>query len=84
MLFRSRDTAVNNLSILLKISGPLSISALQSSAEKIIARHETLRTRFSFGMGLPAPEIVESLEYYLPTVDLTEGTTKERKEEAQR
>src|SRR5687767_395785 len=48
-----RGTAVNNLSIFLKLEGKIDIPALEQSANKIIARHDSLRTLFSFGSGLP-------------------------------
>ena len=53
-----RGTAVNNLSILLQIKGKLDFAALKQSVNNIIARHEALRTRFSYGKGLPTPEVL--------------------------
>ena len=42
-------TAVNNLSVFLELKGKLDLTALEQSANQIIARHDVLRTRFSFG-----------------------------------
>src|ERR1041385_2777266 len=52
-----RGTPVNNLSIVLQLNGCLDIAAFKKSAGQIVARHEILRTRFSFQVGTPVPEI---------------------------
>ena len=44
----NRGTAVNNLSVLLEFKGKLNVAVLEESANKIIARHDTLLTCFSF------------------------------------
>jgi len=63
-------TAVNNLSIFLSIKGKLDLVALEQSANKIIGRHDALRTRFSFGHGLPKPEVLASIRVTIPIIDL--------------
>src|SRR4051812_21731099 len=55
------DTAVNNISLFLRLKGKLDIGALEESANQMLARHEVLRTCFSFSMGIPAPEILNDL-----------------------
>src|SRR3954470_5539610 len=47
-----RGTAVNNLSVFLQLKGKLNLAALDKSANQILTRHEILRTRFCFGMGI--------------------------------
>ena len=54
----NRGTAVNNLSVLLELKGKLNVPVLEESANKIIARHDTLRTFFSFDKGLLVPEVM--------------------------
>jgi len=78
------DTAVNNLSVFLKLEGKLDIGALEQSANKIIARHEALSTRFSFGNGLPAPEILIDTKVTIPIVDLQQYDINEQMAEARR
>lgn len=79
-----RGTAVNNLSVLLEIKGKLDLSALEQSAQAIIARHDALRTRFSFGSGMPTPEILADVNISLPTVDLQGIDVVEQESEARR
>lgn len=67
-----RGTAVNNLSVFLELTGKLNLDALTQSAHNIFERHEVLRTRFSFGMGLPVPEVLAEAEISIPQVDLTD------------
>ena len=77
-------TAVNNLSVFLKLEGKLDIVALEESANKIITRHEALRTHFSFGNGLPAPEILIDVKVTIPIVDLQQFDINEQMAEARR
>lgn len=65
-----RGTAVNNLSVFLELRGRLDPVALEQSTHQIIARHDALRTRFSFGTGVPAPEILEDVKIHLSSTDL--------------
>src|SRR5215213_5754679 len=69
-------TAVNNLSVLLDIKGTLDISALERSANEIIARHDALRTCFSFNEGLPKPQIVNDIGINISIVDLQQSTNE--------
>jgi len=79
-----RDTAVNNLSIFVELNGKIDIPALEQSANKIIARHDSLRTRFSFGSGLPTPEVVANIKITIPVTDLTQASIGEQMMEARR
>jgi amino acid adenylation domain-containing protein len=77
-----RGTAANNLSIFLELKGKIDITALEQSANKIIARHDSLRTRFSFGSGLPTPEFVANVKITIPVIDLKHVATPEQMMEA--
>jgi amino acid adenylation domain-containing protein len=79
-----RGTAVNNLSVLIELKGKLSPDALEQSANQILQRHETLRTEFSFGAGLPEPKILTELKISLPVIKLKENAPSEQKSEARR
>ncbi len=74
-----RGTAVNNLSVLLRMAGDLNLEALEKSANQILARHEALRTSFAFGMGMPTPEVAEKLTLPIPVVELAEGDRDEQR-----
>ncbi len=73
-----RGTAVNNLSVLIELKGELKQELLENSANEILKRHEALRTQFSLGMGLPEPEILESLTLTIPGTDLADGQSMQR------
>ncbi|MDB4286020.1 amino acid adenylation domain-containing protein [bacterium] len=79
-----RGTAVNNLSTLLKLKGKLDLDALDKSANQILARHEVLCTRFSFGLGIPTPEVLNDFQFTIPIVDLQEFDIKGQEAEARR
>lgn len=63
-------TAVNNLSVLLDLKGKLDIAALERSVNEIIARHDALRTCFSFTEGLPTPAVLNDIKINIPIIDL--------------
>lgn len=79
-----RGTAVNNLSIFLQLKGRLDIASLYKSANQILARHEILRTRFSFGMGIPILDISIDPKITIPITDLKEFDEKDQESEARR
>ena len=80
----ARGNAVNNLSIFLELKGELNIAALEESANQIMARHEILRTHFSFGSGLPTPEILADTIITIPIVNLQQFDALEQEVEARR
>lgn len=79
-----RGTAVNNLSVFIEFKGKVDLAALEQSANEIIARHDVLRTCFSFEQGIPAPVVLDNLMISLPTVDLQEIDVMEQMAEASR
>ncbi|MBC6366467.1 non-ribosomal peptide synthetase [Algoriphagus sp. AK58] len=79
-----RGTAVNNLSVLLKLEGGLDVSALEKSANLIVERHENLRTGFVFELGLPSAKIWDQLSISIPLVDLQHFDQAKRQSEVRR
>lgn len=75
-------TAVNNLSTLLELKGNVNVAALEQSANKIIARHDALRTCFSFNNNLPAPKILTDVKINIPIIDLTHIEKTEQRDTA--
>ncbi len=63
-------TAVNNLAVCLRIDGRLDVVALEQSANRIIARHETLCTSFDLSRCRPASRFTPGLTIELPVADL--------------
>ena len=68
----------------LRLHGSLNIVALEKSLNKIIARHEALRTNFLKVDGQPVQVIAESLTLSVPVVDLQDIPESEREISAQR
>ncbi len=66
-------TAVNNLSMCIRIDGPspLDLALLTRNANRLLARHEALRTRFELGKGMPVATIAPELQVELGLVDLS-------------
>jgi len=75
-----RGTAVNNLSVFLKLKGDLDVTSLEKSANQILKRHDVLRTGFSFDQGLPAPVVKDELKISISVINLqnNESNDKER------
>lgn len=78
----NRDTTVNNLAVFLDFDGKLNASALEQSANKIIARHEILRTRFHFDKGLPVSEVLAGVSITMPIEHLQGSNEIERRTKA--
>ncbi len=66
------DNPFYNELLALRLHGHLNIVALEQSLDKIIARHEALRTNFRTINEQPVQVIAESLTLSVPVVDLTE------------
>jgi len=79
-----RGTAVNNLSVFLELRGMVDLAALEQSTKQIVARHDVLRTRFSFGLGMPVPEVLADTTIPFSTFDLTEISVLDQLTEARR
>ena len=54
-----------------RLSGPLSVSALEAALREVVRRHETLRTGFGNEEGRPAQWIEPAIELALPRIDLS-------------
>ncbi|MDZ8189313.1 MAG: amino acid adenylation domain-containing protein, partial [Nostoc sp. ChiSLP02] len=72
------DNPVYNERADLRLHGQLNVVALEQSLNKIIARHEVLRTSFRTFCEQPVQVIADSLTLSLPIVDLTELPASER------
>src|SRR6476661_4789988 len=72
------DNPFYNEQVALKLHGKLNLVALEQSLNKIISRHEALRTNFRTFNEQPLQVIVESLILNLSVVDLTELLESER------
>ncbi|MBK8253569.1 MAG: amino acid adenylation domain-containing protein [Polyangiaceae bacterium] len=64
------NSAVYNIPLSVRVSGPLSVSALERSLSALTDRHESLRTTFPESEGVPRQEIARVLHGSLPVIDL--------------
>ena len=73
-----------NLCRALCLTGRLEIGALKRSLNRIVARHEVLRTSFVQQAGAPFQQVLETLELELPVIDLSQLDSRQRREQSQR
>jgi amino acid adenylation domain-containing protein len=78
------ESSAYNSFVVLRFSGALSVSVLESSFNEIIRRHEILRTTFTVVEGQPVQIITPSLTIPLEIIDLQNLPLRERISEAQR
>ncbi len=57
----------------LRLRGPLDVAALQAALDRIVARHEALRTRFASHEGRPVQSIGEAAGFALAQQDLSDA-----------
>ncbi len=72
------DSPFYNEQIALKLHGQLNVVALEQSLNRIISRHEALRTNFHTINEQPVQVIADSLTLSVPVIDLTELPESER------
>ncbi|HEY0735253.1 MAG TPA: amino acid adenylation domain-containing protein, partial [Herpetosiphonaceae bacterium] len=72
------NSAAYNIPAAVQMSGTLQISALHSSLNAIVGRHEALRTTFAESSGEPIQVIAPRLELALPVVDLSQRSAIEQ------
>jgi amino acid adenylation domain-containing protein len=77
------EPAYNNAAVV-RLTGQLSVGALESSLGKVIARHESLRTRFVSRNGSPFQEVDDAAGFRLDVVDLSGLPESERRAELDR
>ena len=73
-----------NLCRALCLTGQLEVAALKRSLNRIVARHEVLRTCFLQRAGSPFQQVLETLELDLPLIDLSELTSEQRRQQSHR
>lgn len=73
-----------NVPSILKLTGRLDQGALQRSVNRIIARHEVLRTCFEQQAGTPFQQVLSSLKLQLPVIDLSQLDRRQRREQSLR
>ena len=79
-----QGSAAYNVYQALRLRGAIDIAALREAFCELLARHESLRTSFSFVAGRPMQVVAPSACLDLPVVDLTGSPADLREEEAGR
>jgi len=75
-----QETAYN-MPFALRLAGPLSVGALESSFASLVKRHESLRTVFRVGEdGMPVQEIAPAMAIALPVVATSAAEVAEHAE----
>ncbi|MBP0020483.1 MAG: amino acid adenylation domain-containing protein [Cyanobacteria bacterium SBLK] len=77
-----KSSVSNNISISLKITGSLQVSALDRALREIIQRHAILRTTLQTIEGELMQVISPHIDWQLPVIDLRSLTPKEQDEKA--
>ncbi|HEY0365756.1 MAG TPA: amino acid adenylation domain-containing protein, partial [Pyrinomonadaceae bacterium] len=72
------DSAFYNLPAIFGISGPLDVAVLHEALQKVVRRHETLRTTFTTVDAEPVANIHPGGPVDLPLVDLSELSSGDR------
>ncbi len=81
---REPASAAFNIPIVIRITGPLDLSALEQSLNEIVRRHESLRTTFAVVEGQLVQVIARALTIKLSPVDLRHYGEDERELETRR
>ncbi len=74
--------AVYNSALAWRLTGPLDVPALARSLQRVVDRHEALRTVFVAVDGVPRQRVLEGLEIALPVTDLEARPPETREAEA--
>jgi amino acid adenylation domain-containing protein len=77
------NSAIYNIPIGVRLTGPLDIDALRRAFNELVRRHEILRTNIAVVAGQPVQIISSSLTLELPLFDLRELPENLRETEAQ-
>jgi hypothetical protein len=75
-------SAAYNMPVAVRLSGPLGKAALTTGLERLVARHEVLRTHFESRGGLPVQVIEQEVPCTLVWVDLQDLPPEVREAEA--
>jgi len=65
-----RGNAAYNIALDIRLQGPLDVSALQTSLDEIVRRHESLRTVFRLENGQPSQVVLPALPLPIAQTDL--------------
>jgi amino acid adenylation domain-containing protein len=76
------DSAVYNVPLAVKLTGPIDAAALERSVNEIVRRHDALRTTFATCDGQPVPETRSELQVQLRIHDVSPLPAEKREARA--
>ncbi|MBE9125473.1 MULTISPECIES: non-ribosomal peptide synthetase [unclassified Coleofasciculus] len=78
------QSAIYNISKVLRLSGKLNLTALEQAFQVIVERHETLRTSFQVVNDSPVQIIAPQISFTLPVIDLQNLPIEEQSTQVQK
>jgi amino acid adenylation domain-containing protein len=76
------DSSLYNVFLSVSLTGPVDLSALHAAVQRVVARHEALRTTFVSENGVPVQRIADRLDIPLPVTDLESVPAADRSRRA--
>ncbi len=64
-----KDNTMYNISEIVELEGDIDISLIQSIFDKLIARHESLRTAFTSVDGVPVQKIMDKVDFQIEFIE---------------
>ncbi|MFI5086156.1 MAG: amino acid adenylation domain-containing protein [Actinomycetales bacterium] len=65
-----------NIPVVVRLTGPLAVTALQNAINDVVARHESLRTVFPFSSGVPEQLVLPASEAHVELVAIQTGSER--------
>ncbi len=78
------DSSLYNVFLSVSLLGTVDLAALRTAVQRVVARHEALRTTFPVRNGLPVQQVAEHLDIPLPVTDLGRVPAAGRMDQARR
>jgi amino acid adenylation domain-containing protein len=72
------ETGSYNMPDAMALDGPLDVEALRRALERLVARHEVLRTRYAEVDGQPVSDVQPPPRFHLPVEDVAEADVPDR------
>jgi amino acid adenylation domain-containing protein len=76
------NQAIYNVPYAVSMKGPLNVDGLRFALDRIVQRHESLRTVFAYRTGAAVQIVLESLDLPIASTDLTEKEEADRERRA--
>ncbi|HEV2345833.1 MAG TPA: amino acid adenylation domain-containing protein [Actinocrinis sp.] len=78
------ESSLYNIFCSVRLLGRVELPALRSAVQRVVDRHEALRTTFPADQGRPLRRVAERLDVALPLIDLSSTPPAQRPDQARR